>query len=517
MPVEERTPPRTSTDTALVARGGAINLLGHVIGVLDPLFMVLVSRMLGAGVLGSYILATTYVAMLQRLGVIGLDSGLLRHVPIADSAPDREAALASVVGTAFRITVALSLLGALGAFAFADLIVAAGGDDAQGDGGWWLAWMVLALPGRALSQLLLFALRGRSKMAAFVLVNHVVLPGLVLALALPPLLFGFGEEALVVAYVAASYVGAAVSYFLFRRTFSALTLRAMAKARHDRALVSFSVPQGMTDLLNFFLARVDILMIAAFFPGEPELVAVYAVASLLAGLVKKVRQAFDTSFAPVFSNLLIRQEAGELQALYARVARWIYALFLLVTGPITLGAPLLLASFGPQYVAYWLVVPLLAAGRLLNAAGGPSQVALLMSGRSRLEFVNNLAINALNVVLNLLLIRQFGVYGAALATAASLTVFNAVRIEEVRRLVRVVPDKLDVLKVTAAGAVAAVPGIALLASGTNLLWTSGAAGVLFVGAYPVALYALGLREDVRGAWGAVQGWWAARRSRGVTA
>ena len=67
----------------VVARGAAINLVGSLAGALDPLLLAVLSWALGAQPLGRYVLATTYVAILLRLCVLGLDRGLLRQVPIA--------------------------------------------------------------------------------------------------------------------------------------------------------------------------------------------------------------------------------------------------------------------------------------------------------------------------------------------------------------------------------------------------------------------------------------------------
>ena len=74
-----------------VARGALVNLAGNVAGLLDPAFLAMVSWMLGADSLGRYVLATTYVAMLMRLCVMGLDRGLMRHVPLACDPGDGDA------------------------------------------------------------------------------------------------------------------------------------------------------------------------------------------------------------------------------------------------------------------------------------------------------------------------------------------------------------------------------------------------------------------------------------------
>ena len=145
-------------------------------------------------------------------------------------------------------------------------------------------------------------------------------------------------------------------------------------------------------------------------------------------------------------------------------------------------------------------------------------MALLMAGRSRLEFVNNVAINVLNIALNLALIARYGVLGAAIATSCSLLLFNAVRVYQVFRLVRVRPDWGDVTRVTLAAAAALLPSLAILSIGfEGRVWLTAVAGILYLVTYPLALYAFGFREDVRTGLSAIRAWVARRRSRRVPA
>jgi len=498
--------------SATVAKGSFINLAGNVIGVIDPLFLILVTRALGADTLGSYILATTYVQIVLRLGVMGLDKGLLRHVPMAENEVNGAAALARVLRTGLRWTAIASIVATFGLLALSKLIVTWGGGDSVGDGHWWLTWFALALPGLAISQTLLFAMRGRNNMAAFVVVKNIVIPAMLFVIAVPAIFLGFERGALVAAYLGAAYGGALVSFVAFRRVFREVSLRDLLWGGGDRALVSFSYPQGITELLNYLLARIDIMMIAAFFPDKPELVAIYAIAAMLAGTVKKVRQAFDTSLAPVMSSLLARDNRARLAEVYHQVTRWVYLLFLLVAGVISFGAPLILPSFGAEYTAYWLIVPVLAAARWINAAAGPAQTALLMLGRSRLELLNNLGINLFNVALNFLMIPAFGAYGAACATATSLTLFSVVRAAQVSTLLDLKPRVGDLARITLAALLAAaIPCGVFIAWGTHL-GASALATAIYIALFIPAVIVVGMHNELRDAWQQLRRPRAARRA-----
>jgi O-antigen/teichoic acid export membrane protein len=288
---------------------------------------------------------------------------------------------------------------------------------------------------------------------------------------------------------------------LLGRLFKDQSARSVFTSKRDRSLILFSYPQGFTEALNYLLGRVDIIMIGAFFPDKPEWVAFYGMAALISGVPKKVRVSFDNSFSPVFADQHIRNDQQGMAQHYRTVGRWIFTLFLLVAGTLILASKFVLSIYGSEFTDYWIVVPILAAGRMFNAAGGPAQAALLMAGRSKLELANNIMINILNVLLNLFLIPRYHVYGAAIATTTSLTVFNLARLAEVAILLKVWVSLAETLRIIAAGLIAAVPGIILLIVFSPTSTTSLLAGLVFLVLYPGCLLLVGNGADVKNAWG----------------
>lgn len=496
-------PPQTCSEDSpeaqrgrLVVRGAVVNLLGYVAGFLDPLFLVVVTRLLGASTLGSYVLAATYVSMLMRLVVFGLDRGLLRHIPLAGYHAAPAEMQERVLGTALRWTLAISLIAAGAVYLLADTLVQSSGEDPSGAAAPWLAGMVLSAPAQALKTFLLFALRARSNMLAFVLVQNVGTNLLLFLLAIPPIALGAGARALIPAYVAAHYLSCLAALIWFRRDYSDLRVGRVVRARRDRALLAFSFPQGLTEFLNLLLTRADIIMIGILLPKQRALVAVYAVAALVAGVVKKVRQSFDTSLSPVLAGLIAHGHQEELDRTYRRVSRWIFTLYLLLALVLSVGAPIILALFGRTYVAYWSLVPILVAGHLANAAVGVSATALLMAGRSKLELANNAGANLLNVALNLCFIPLWGIYGAAFATTIAFSAINLARAFQVRRLLATGPDLPGTAKLALAGGLAVAPCALLLACAPGQFWAHAVALVLLLPAFLLALRLTGQKDEL---------------------
>lgn len=469
-----------------VARGALVNVVGHFAGVLDPAMLWVVGLWLGPATLGLVMFVRTLIEIALRIATLGTDRGLLRAVPMADSV----AAAHSAIATSLRAVLAASALVAGACFVGADVLVPLVGDADQVGGAFWLRWLVLGLPAEALMFVLLSARRGQHAMADFVAVRTVAVPMVQLGLAVPMLAAGLGAGGVAAAIVAGQAIGLGLAW---RRTSQAfeMPLRAVFTAPTAVGLLRYSLPQGLTDVLNHSMGRVDVLMLGAMLPDRPEVVAVYGLASMLAGWLRRVRSAFDLSISPVLSALIASGDRAQLTALYANVTIWVLVCFVVVAGPVALGAEWVFLLYGDgAFAGYSEIVPILVLPRLVNVAGGPAQSALQMAGRSGLELGLTTAGSVTNIGLNLLWIPIWGPWGAAAATALSLVAVNLGRNVLVARLLGLVPPVRRVARVLASAAAAGLAAAAIP-------WTFGHNAVSSISAatlYVPALVALLVRD-----------------------
>lgn len=473
----------TPSRTGRVAKGALINLAGEMLSAITPLYYVVIARMLGADVLGSWLIAMASVTLAVRLSVGGFEKAVLRYVP-AGSAPNApEGYLAQVMGTSYRwaLLAALCTLPVLAGYTFFT---------ARGDAQTlqWLPWLCLAVPIEVLAMVGLYALRGAERMWPFVLVRQLLMPTLLIGGSMLLIWLGTGAHALLFAYLLSVSASLTLSAYLVRKNFEGLSARHLWRSPRDRDLLSFAWPQGLTAMLNYLLARVDILMLAAFFPEEPALVAAYGTAAEISGIVKKVRLAIDQSLAPAMARLVALEDREGVRILYAEAASWTLVAFLGVAGLLSAGAPLILSAFGPKFVPWWPVIPILCAGRLFSAIAGPAQIALLMHGFSRTELSNILAINIANVLLNLVLIPFYTVIGAATATSIALSGFSLMRVWQVRgKLDLWVPIRV-LMRPLGAGLLAFTPVSLALALIPDPQAAGGVAVLAFAVGYPASLW-----------------------------
>ncbi len=186
------------------------------------------------------------------------------------------------------------------------------------------------------------------------------------------------------------------------------------------------------------LQRFDILVVGAL--RGPADAAVYAAATRFLVLGLMFVQAIQQVMTPKISECLALDDERRAEMIYRTTTVWLT----LVSWPIylmaMLYAPLLLGIFGPRLRARARPRSSSCAPRCwwrLRAAR--STPMLLMGGRSMLSLFNTALALATNVGLDLLLVPEYGVTGAALGWAGGIFVNNLLPLWQVNRVSRMHP------------------------------------------------------------------------------
>ena len=109
------------------------------------------------------------------------------------------------------------------------------------------------------------------------------------------------------------------------------------------------------------------------------------------------------------------QEVVEKSARWVFVSGWIVGILLMIFGY------WFLLIFGIEFIQAKSALNILVIGNIFMSCMGTVAVVLLMTGKERIAMKCFGAGAALNIVLNALFIPQWGIEGAALATATSIT------------------------------------------------------------------------------------------------
>jgi O-antigen/teichoic acid export membrane protein len=411
---------------------GAVGSLGLKLGgtLLGLLLAVLLARTLGPEGYGVYAYVFALVSLLAIPAQVGLPTLVVRETAMAQA--NEQWGLmrglwrwSSAVAGAIALVLALLALLASWVYQdrFSEIQIATFG------------FGLVLVPLVALGNLRGAALRGLRRVVTGQLPEMVLRPTIFILLLLVAILLIPTEKIAAATAMGLHALAAAVAFFIG----AVLLWRARPKPLEDKPIPLYEVRSWITSALPLaFVAgmmlinqHTDILMLGLFRSAEE--VGVYRVAVSIATLVAFGLQAVTMVVAPHFARLYSQNDMARLQRLVTLSARAILAVALPVVLVLVLfGGPLLRLIFGEEYSDGYTPMAILAGGQLVNAAMGSVGGLLNMTGHER-ETARGVAIAAAaNVVLNLLLIPPFGLNGAALATALSMTLWNLVLWQAVR-------------------------------------------------------------------------------------
>lgn len=448
----------------------------------------LIARTLGKVDYGSVSLGITMMTMLSVLALVGTDTGIGRYLPRFEEGAHRRGVLLS----AFQIVVPLALAVGVGVALLAESIATVVfGDPA-------LAPIVrifgLAVPFMAFVKLTIGSIRGMEDSIPKVYLENLAVPVSRLALIVGAVFFGLGTTGVAWAY-AVSYGVAALfgCYYLVRHT---PLLERVEPARMHGELLLFSAPIMITATMNMILANIDIFMLGVLADGTGG-IGVYNSVYPIASMLTVVLTSFGFIFMPVISKLHSNGEFGEMRRMYQLVSKWVF----LATVPIFLVVVLfpevvIRNTFGKEYGAGAFTLSLLAFGFLAHAVAGPAGDTLTSVGKTRLIMYDNVAVAAVNVALNVVLIPRYSYLGAAVATTVGYLLMNVLYLAQLYRAVGLHPFRGTLFRTATAAVVAAAVaygGASLLLDIT--LVTLVGAFALFCAVYVAAILALGAIEE----------------------
>lgn len=188
-------------------------------------------------------------------------------------------------------------------------------------------------------------------------------------------------------------------------------------------ILSISMPMLMTATMTFVIGHTGVIMLGMF-RSEAE-VGYYAIAVKLATLTAFILSAVNSMAGPKFSELFYSDKMDELFYVAKKSAKlifWTTAPVLL--GFVVLGKPILHIAFGQEFIVAYPALVLLVLGQFVHSISGATGLFMNMTGNQNVFRNIVFAAAAANILLNLLLTPEHGIYGAATAGMASLVGWN---------------------------------------------------------------------------------------------
>lgn len=470
-----------------ILRGSSVFIIGKVVANAAGFLLnwVLVQA-LGTALYGVYAYGRLVTATSLTVTIAGMDKGMLKYVPVSTDKRQNQ-----IISIGFVTVLFFSLLIGACIYVFAPVINEHTlQDELLVD---VLRILSVTVPFYTLSRLLGSVFRSIEAVEYDVFVSRISPRLARLLAAVVGLLLGYGLVETVLALAAASVLVffVAVTLFLARTDFA-------PDLRTDREtaleLYDFSFPLMFSRAATFLYKRVDVFMVGIFLTSTD--VGMYNIAALVSGVLVLPLSGINQLFPPIASELHASGEFGKLQSVYGIVTRWSFTVSLFGATLLVVHRSQVLSLFDEGMTAATVVFSLLVLGQLANATTGPCNYVLMMTDHQYLTMINQWIFGTFNVVLNFVLLQQFGIVGAAVATATSLSLLNVVRIVEVWYLEGLVPYSWKFVKPLIACGVAALAMLSLnpWLAGLLQIGVSGfVGGLVFVS----LLYVFGMEEEDR--------------------
>lgn len=413
------------------ARGGVLTLVGAGLGsALGFAFVVMAARGLRAEGAGALFEAMAVFMIVTTVARLGADTGLVRELPrlrVTGRGGDAATTVAMAVAPVAVLGIALATAMFLGAGSLARLLVRHGDPNVLTD---YLRVMAPCVPVAAVGSVLLAATRGFGRLRTFVVVTHVVIPGLRPVLLLAALLIAPAALWVGLAWTVPFLVGLVPAVTVVRRLLRRWRLgveqQGLGSARPAAAVANefwrFAGPRGVATIFQVAMLWLDILLVGAL--ASVEDAAIYTAANRYVVAGTLALNAASLVIAPQVSGLLAGGRRREAQDLFQTATWWLMAASWPLYLSMAVFAPLLMGLFGPDFERGATALALLAVAMLVLMGTGNNKVVLLMAGGSGINMVITASSLVANVGANLLLIPRYGMLGAAIAWTVSILLDN---------------------------------------------------------------------------------------------
>tara|TARA_B100000902_G_scaffold257587_1_gene243823 strand:- start:3868 stop:5331 length:1464 start_codon:yes stop_codon:yes gene_type:complete len=209
--------------------------------------------------------------------------------------------------------------------------------------------------------------------------------------------------------------------------------------KNDRFSLTFSVSDlNLKEILSFGLfviiggtsvmivTRIDMMMIGSIL--DLEQVAFYTVAFFIGNAIKVPGKSIAAISSPLVAKALQRKDYKETQILYSKssISQLIIGGFLFLC--LWLNIDEIFSLLPEKFQGGKWVVFYIAISQLFNLATGINSTIILYSKYYRYDLYTNVILVFVTIAANYFLIQEFGIDGAAMATAISIFLFNMIRL-----------------------------------------------------------------------------------------
>jgi O-antigen/teichoic acid export membrane protein len=415
-----------------VARGSVANLAGAVVAASCTFALtVVVTRGMRQADAGVFFSVSSLFLLGTSVGQLGTDTGLVYFLSRCRVLEARDH-ITAYLRAALRPVLLTGLLMAAAATVYAEDLARLTNPGHVEQATTFIRSVAWFIPLAGLENVALAATRGLGAMRAYAVTEQITRPSLQLLL-VTVAVHAAQPHLLLVAWGAAYAPVAVLAWWWWLRLARRLGLSARTASPTSglgREFWVFTAPRSLASVAQLLMQRLDIVLVGAL-AGAPQ-AAIYTAATRFVVAGQMGRQAVSLAAQPALAEALARGDRERARQVFQTSAAWLMAttwpLFLAF---VVVGGPLL-QVFGSGYESGTAVLLLLSFSMLVATGCGDVDSALIMAGKTTWSLGNMAVALGLNLVLDLWLIPDHGVTGAAIGWSVAIMTKNLLALVQVR-------------------------------------------------------------------------------------
>ena len=209
---------------------------------------------------------------------------------------------------------------------------------------------------------------------------------------------------------------AVVYFFLFKKNFP----KSLTHNFSSTEILRTSYPMALSAISYFLMQSTDVLFISAY--DTFESVAYYSIAVKLATVTALALISVNIVIAPKIASIYNDKNFYQLKLILKKATRMNVVISLPIIIILLFFSEYVLSTFGSNYILAKNALWILLIAQFFNSITGPSALYLNMTGRQKKLNVILVISLLINVVLNIILVPDFGMLGAAISTTTSFVI-----------------------------------------------------------------------------------------------
>lgn len=221
-----------------------------------------------------------------------------------------------------------------------------------------------------------------------------------------------------------------------------------------REIIHFTGFHALLGVSINLLNTIDGIMLAPLEKQGLRSSGIYAIALFVISIMLIPMRALINTTTPVLIQAYQAQDQTQISTLFRKSSDTMFLASLGMTIIILANLSNGIQLLGPDFEPIRYIIPILLAGRLVDAATGLNEQVLSVSRHYRFSFILSLGLMIGVVSLNSILIPRWGIIGAATGTTLAVLTYNLGKWYFVKRKLSLQPFSQTTLRILAAGTLA---------------------------------------------------------------